>query len=84
MLDHAIGPTVVKTLNQGLTGFLEKNADKGFRRLDDFIGIRRDRVARAVEDPSADEKDTAGGTRPKATPPRRKPSRSRDDREVNR
>src|SRR5712671_3510479 len=27
MLDHAIGPTVVKTLNQGLSRFLEKKGD---------------------------------------------------------
>jgi len=61
MLDHAIGPTVVKTLNQGLTGFLEKNADKGFRRLDDFIGIRRDRVVAQSKIRRPDEKDYRGG-----------------------
>src|SRR6476660_1449181 len=42
MLDSAIGPNVIRLLNQGLAGFLEKRADKGWTRVADFSGIRRD------------------------------------------
>ena len=51
MLDHAIGPNIIKGLNDGLARFLEKHADKGWTTLDDFVGLRRDRVVLAVEDP---------------------------------
>ncbi|HVT03236.1 MAG TPA: NAD-dependent dihydropyrimidine dehydrogenase subunit PreA [Thermoanaerobaculia bacterium] len=44
MLDHAIGPNVIKTLISGMTEFIERNADKGWTSLEDFRGIRRDRV----------------------------------------
>ena len=32
MLDHAVGPNVIKELNAGLTRFLERNAEKGWTR----------------------------------------------------
>ena len=32
MLDHAVGPNVIKDLNAGLARFLERNADKGWTR----------------------------------------------------
>jgi len=41
MLDHAIGPNVIKTLIAGMTEFMEK---RGYASLEDFRGIRRDRV----------------------------------------
>src|SRR5512144_550041 len=44
MLDHAIGPNVIRELKQGMIDFLEKHADKGWRSLEDFRGLRRDRV----------------------------------------
>ncbi|MBI4852583.1 MAG: NAD-dependent dihydropyrimidine dehydrogenase subunit PreA [Acidobacteria bacterium] len=44
MLDHAIGPNVIKTLKNGMTAFLEKNAERGWKSLEDFRGLRRDRV----------------------------------------
>jgi dihydropyrimidine dehydrogenase (NAD+) subunit PreA len=44
MLDHAIGPNVIKALNEGMAAFLEANANRGWRTLEDFRGIRRDRV----------------------------------------
>jgi dihydropyrimidine dehydrogenase (NAD+) subunit PreA len=44
MLDSAIGPNVIKRLNTGLDAFLERNADKGWKTVEDFRGIRRDRV----------------------------------------
>src|SRR5499426_2972317 len=44
MLDHAIGPNVIKGLIDGMTAFFEKHADRGWRSLEDVRGIRRDRV----------------------------------------
>ena len=41
MLDHAIGPNVIKAL---LTGIREAMERHGWASLDDFRGIRRDRV----------------------------------------
>ena len=44
MLDHAVGPNVIKSLVRGMEEFLEKNAHRGWKTLDDFRGIRRDRI----------------------------------------
>ncbi len=44
MLDHAIGPNVIRDLTAGLTAFLDRNAERGWTRLEDFRGIRRGRV----------------------------------------
>jgi len=61
MLDHAIGPNVIKDLNQGLARFLEIHADRGWKKLDDFIGLRRDRVVSQSKIRRPDEKDYRGG-----------------------
>lgn len=57
MLDSAIGPNVIKRLNTGLDAFLEKHADKGWKRIEDFRGIRRDRIVSQSEirRPAADD-----------------------------
>jgi dihydroorotate dehydrogenase len=44
MLDHAIGPNVIKELKRGMTEFLDRNASRGWTSLADFRGLRRDRV----------------------------------------
>ena len=41
MLDQAIGPNVIKSLLAGMTEFMDK---RGFKSLEDFRGMRRDRV----------------------------------------
>ena len=41
MLDHAIGPNVIKELLAGMTAAMERH---GWSSLEDFRGIRRDRV----------------------------------------
>ena len=61
MLDHAIGPGVIRDLNQGLTRFLEKHADKGWKNVDDFVGLRRDRIVAQSKIRRPDEKDYRGG-----------------------
>src|ERR1700686_1808426 len=60
MLDHAIGPNVIRELNQDLPRFLKKQADKG-SRIEDFIGIRRDRVVAQSQIRRPDEKEYHGG-----------------------
>jgi dihydropyrimidine dehydrogenase (NAD+) subunit PreA len=44
MLDHAIGTSIIRSLKQEMTEFIEHNADKGWTSLEDFRGLRRDRV----------------------------------------
>jgi dihydropyrimidine dehydrogenase (NAD+) subunit PreA len=44
MLDHAVGPNVVKRLLDGMREFLDRNAHRGWTTLEDFRGLRRDRV----------------------------------------
>jgi len=41
MLDHAIGPNIIKDLKSGMAEAMERN---GWTSLDDFIGQRRDRI----------------------------------------
>jgi hypothetical protein len=61
MLDHAIGPNVLRELNDGLTRFLEKHAAEGWTCLDDFVGVRRDRVVSQSQIRRPDEKAYHGG-----------------------
>jgi dihydropyrimidine dehydrogenase (NAD+) subunit PreA len=44
MLDHAIGPNIIKSLISGMEEFLDRHGDRGWKTLDDFRGLRRDRV----------------------------------------
>jgi len=44
MLDHAIGPNVIKALTSGMAAFLDKNAARGWKSLEDFRGLRRNAV----------------------------------------
>ena len=44
MLDHAVGPNVIQRLLAGLDHFFERHADQGWTSIEDFRGIRRDRV----------------------------------------
>ena len=44
MLDHAIGPNVIRDLTTGLSDFLDRNADKGWRTLDDIRGLTRGKI----------------------------------------
>ncbi|HEX7153680.1 MAG TPA: tRNA-dihydrouridine synthase [Thermoanaerobaculia bacterium] len=41
MLDHAVGPNVIKELLSGMSEFMER---RGYNSLEDFRGIRRNRV----------------------------------------
>jgi dihydropyrimidine dehydrogenase (NAD+) subunit PreA len=61
MLDHAIGPNVIKELNAGLTRFLERHADKGWKHAGDFVGLSRNRVVSQAQIRRPDEKAYHGG-----------------------
>jgi hypothetical protein len=61
MLDRAIGPNVIKRLNEGLAAFLDKHADKGWNRVEDFRGLRRDRVVSNSKIRRADPDEYFGG-----------------------
>jgi dihydropyrimidine dehydrogenase (NAD+) subunit PreA len=64
MLDHAVGPNVVKRLIQGMTEFLEKNAHRGWKRLEDFRGLRRDRIVGHSQIRRPADADYQGGHEP--------------------
>ena len=64
MLDHAVGPNVVKRLLQGMAEFLEKNAQRGWKRLEDFRGIRRDRIVGHSQIRRPADSDYQGGYEP--------------------
>jgi dihydroorotate dehydrogenase len=58
MLDHAIGPNVIRTLIAGMREAMERH---GWQSLDDFRGIRRDRVVSHSRIRRPDDKDYHGG-----------------------
>jgi dihydropyrimidine dehydrogenase (NAD+) subunit PreA len=61
MLDHAVGPNVIRELTEGLTCFLDKQAVRGWTHVSDFVGIRRDRVVAQSKIRRPTEKDYRGG-----------------------
>ncbi len=44
MLDSAIGPNIIKQLTSGLAAFIERHESDGWKSVEDFRGIRRDRI----------------------------------------
>ena len=58
MLDRAIGPTVIKNLIDGMQQFMEK---RGYQSVEDFRGIRRDRVVLQSAIRRPDASDYEGG-----------------------
>jgi dihydropyrimidine dehydrogenase (NAD+) subunit PreA len=61
MLDHAIGSNVIKSLVAGLEAFLARHADKGWRSIEDFRGLRRDRIVSHAAIKRPDSKEYFGG-----------------------
>src|SRR5688572_23799602 len=61
MLDHAVGPGVIKALVSGMRAFMEK---KGYSRLEEFRGIRRDRVVGHSHIRRPEDSDYQGGHEP--------------------
>jgi dihydroorotate dehydrogenase len=61
MLDHAVGPNVIKRLNADMRAFLERHAGRGWKTLEDFRGLRRDAVVAHSQIRRPDDKEYAGG-----------------------
>jgi dihydropyrimidine dehydrogenase (NAD+) subunit PreA len=61
MLDHAVGPNVIKQLIAGMTEFLDRNAERGWKNLSDFRGLRRDSVVPHSQIKRPDTADYHGG-----------------------
>src|SRR3954454_18135687 len=61
MLDQAVGPNVIKRLLSGIDRFVEEHAKEGWSRVEDFRGIRRDRIVSQSEIRRPDSKDYFGG-----------------------
>src|SRR3954464_3389605 len=61
MLDHAIGPNVIKGLTSGMQAFLEKYADRGWHSREGFRGLRRDRIVAHHEIKRPDAREYHGG-----------------------
>ncbi len=61
MLDHAVGPSVVKRLLAGMAEFLDRNAHRGWKSLEDFRGLRRERVVSHSQIRRPEDSDYHGG-----------------------
>ncbi|HEV8230721.1 MAG TPA: NAD-dependent dihydropyrimidine dehydrogenase subunit PreA [Thermoanaerobaculia bacterium] len=69
MLDHAVGPNVIKNLTAGMEEFFEKNAHRGWTKLDDFRGLRRDRIVPHSQIKRPEDSGYHGGYETEAPPP---------------
>jgi len=61
MLDHAIGPNIIADLTDGMSRFLERNAERGWTSLADFRGLRRGSVVPHSQIARPDAADYRGG-----------------------
>jgi dihydroorotate dehydrogenase len=61
MLDSAVGPNVIARLVSGYRAFLERHAERGWRSLEDFRGLLRDRVVAHSQIRRPDSTDYRGG-----------------------
>jgi dihydropyrimidine dehydrogenase (NAD+) subunit PreA len=61
MLDHAIGPNVIRDLTTGMAAFLDRNADRGWTTLEDFRGRNRGKIVPHGEIRRPDEAGYHGG-----------------------
>jgi hypothetical protein len=61
MLDHAVGPNVIKKLTTGMSEFFERNAARGYKSLEDIRGLRRDRVVAHSQIRRPEDSEYAGG-----------------------
>ena len=61
MLDHAVGPNVIRELTQGLARFLDAHGHRGWTSVADVVGLRRERIVAQSRIRRPDEKDYRGG-----------------------
>jgi dihydroorotate dehydrogenase len=68
MLDHAVGPNVIKSLVAGMEEFFQTNAHRGWTKLDDFRGLRRDRIVPHSQIKRPEDSGYHGGYETEAPP----------------
>ncbi|HXW08132.1 MAG TPA: hypothetical protein VD833_23075 [Vicinamibacterales bacterium] len=61
MLDHAVGPNVIRELISAYRDFLDRHAARGLHKLDDFRGLLRDRVVAHSQIRRPDQAGYRGG-----------------------
>jgi dihydropyrimidine dehydrogenase (NAD+) subunit PreA len=61
MLDHAIGPNIIRGLVREMQQFIERNADKGWTSLESFRGLRRNNVVSHSQIKRPESKEYFGG-----------------------
>jgi dihydropyrimidine dehydrogenase (NAD+) subunit PreA len=61
MLDHAVGPNVIRRLIDGASAFLARHADRGWTSLDKIRGLARDRVVAHSKIRRPDSAEYRGG-----------------------
>jgi dihydroorotate dehydrogenase len=61
MLDRAVGPNVIARLIAGYREFLDRHAERGWTCLEDFRGLRRDRVVAQAQIRRPRDVDYQGG-----------------------
>jgi len=83
MLDRAIGPSVIRGLVAGMNEFLDRHAAKGWTSLEDFRGLRRDRVVPHSQIKRPDAKEYHGGHDEGYEGYALQPDAGRSDRAVN-
>jgi len=66
MLDHAVGPNVIKSLLSEMSEFIDRNAARGWKNLEDFRGLRRERIVPHSQIKRPDTADYHGGYAPEA------------------
>jgi dihydroorotate dehydrogenase len=66
MLDHAIGPNVIRDLTDGMTAFLERHADRGWTTLADFRGLRRGNIVAQSQIGRPESSEYHGGSEEEA------------------
>jgi dihydropyrimidine dehydrogenase (NAD+) subunit PreA len=61
MLDHAVGPNIIRRLLGGAREFFEKHGDRGWHTFDDVRGLARDRVVAHSQIRRPESADYRGG-----------------------
>jgi dihydropyrimidine dehydrogenase (NAD+) subunit PreA len=61
MLDHAVGPNLIRGLVTDMRAFIEKHTDKGWTGLESFRGLRRGNVVPHSRIKRPDSKEYFGG-----------------------
>jgi dihydroorotate dehydrogenase len=78
MLDQAIGPNVIRHLKEDMAAFLEKNAHRGWAKLDDFRGLLRNRIVPQSQIKRPDGREYHGGHEGEEYAPHEEPATAKE------